>query len=79
MSEAMSRLLSAVGMSPTSTLLTVHWLSVDSEHLKEKQLIKMVISFGTGTCTVGWVDIGIGTKGKWEFVVSLEKVWEIAI
>jgi hypothetical protein len=28
---------------------------------------------------VGWVDIGIGTKGKWGFVVSLEKVWEIAI
>jgi hypothetical protein len=29
--------------------------------------------------TVGWVDIGIGTKGKWGFVVSLEKGWEIAI
>jgi hypothetical protein len=28
---------------------------------------------------LGWVDIGIGTKGKWGFVVSLEKVWEIAI
>jgi hypothetical protein len=28
---------------------------------------------------VGWVDIGIGTKGKWGFVVSLENVWEIAI
>jgi hypothetical protein len=28
---------------------------------------------------IGWVDIGIGTKGKWGFVVSLEKVWEIAI
>jgi hypothetical protein len=23
-------------------------------------------------------DIGIGTKGMWGFVVSLEKVWEIA-
>jgi hypothetical protein len=22
---------------------------------------------------LGWVDIGIGTKGKWRFVVSLEK------
>jgi hypothetical protein len=30
-------------------------------------------------CTIGWVDIGIGTKGKWGFVLSLEKVWEIAI
>jgi hypothetical protein len=30
-------------------------------------------------CRVGWVDIGIGTKGKWGFVVFLEKVWEIAI
>jgi hypothetical protein len=28
-------------------------------------------------CILGWVDIGIGTKGKWGFVVSLEKVWEI--
>jgi hypothetical protein len=28
---------------------------------------------------IGWVDIGIGTKGKWGFVVSLEKVLEIAI
>jgi hypothetical protein len=28
--------------------------------------------------TVGWVDIGIGTKGKRGFVVSLAKVWEIA-
>jgi hypothetical protein len=28
---------------------------------------------------LGWVDIRIGTKGKWGFVVSLEKVWEIAI
>jgi hypothetical protein len=28
---------------------------------------------------IGWVDNGIGTKGKWGFVVSLEKVWEIAI
>jgi hypothetical protein len=27
---------------------------------------------------LGWVDIGIGTKGLWGFVVSLEKVWEIA-
>jgi hypothetical protein len=30
-------------------------------------------------CILGWVDIVIGTKGKWGFVVSLEKVWEIAI
>jgi multisubunit Na+/H+ antiporter MnhE subunit len=29
----MRRLLSSVDMSPTSTLLTVHWLNVDSEHL----------------------------------------------
>jgi hypothetical protein len=29
-------------------------------------------------CVLGWVDIGIGTKGLWGFVVSLEKVWEIA-
>jgi hypothetical protein len=27
---------------------------------------------------LGWVDIGIGTKGKRRFVVSLAKVWEIA-
>jgi hypothetical protein len=27
------------------------------------------------SCAIGWVDIGIGTKGKWGFVVSLEKVW----
>jgi hypothetical protein len=32
-----------------------------------------------GDCVIGWVDIGIGTKGKWGFVVSLAKVWEIAI
>jgi hypothetical protein len=29
-------------------------------------------------CVLGWFDIGIGTKGMWGFVVSLEKVWEIA-
>jgi hypothetical protein len=28
---------------------------------------------------LGWVDIGIVTKGKLGFVVSLAKVWEIAI
>jgi hypothetical protein len=28
--------------------------------------------------TLGWVDIGIKTKGKWRCVVSLAKVWEIA-
>jgi hypothetical protein len=28
-------------------------------------------------CTVGWVDIGIRTKGKRRSVVSLAKVWEI--
>jgi hypothetical protein len=32
-----------------------------------------------GIYLLGWVDIGIRTKGKWGFVVSLEKVWEIAI
>jgi hypothetical protein len=26
--------------------------------------------------TLGWVDIRIGTKGKWRSVVSLAKVWE---
>jgi hypothetical protein len=31
----MSRLRSANDISPTRTLLTVHWLSVDSEHLKK--------------------------------------------
>jgi hypothetical protein len=30
-------------------------------------------------CRLGWVDIGIGTKGKWGFLVSLKKLWEIAI
>jgi hypothetical protein len=33
---------------------------------------------GAMFCVLGWVDIGIGTKGMWGFVVSLEKVWEIA-
>jgi hypothetical protein len=28
---------------------------------------------------LGWADIGIGTKGMRGFVVSLEKVWEMAI
>jgi hypothetical protein len=28
-------------------------------------------------CPLGWADIGIGTKGKRRFVVSLAKVWEI--
>jgi hypothetical protein len=26
---------------------------------------------------IGWVGIGIGTKGKRRFVVALAKVWEI--
>jgi hypothetical protein len=30
----------------------------------------------TGTWIIGWVDVGIGTKGKLGFVVFLEKVWE---
>jgi hypothetical protein len=34
---------------------------------------------GSTVYTEGCVDIGMGTKGKWGFVVSLEKVWEIAI
>jgi hypothetical protein len=38
-----------------------------------------VIVYKSTPRIIGWVDIGIGTKGKWGFVVSLEKVWEIAI
>jgi hypothetical protein len=28
-------------------------------------------------CIIGWVNIGIGTKGKRRFVVLIEKVWKI--
>jgi hypothetical protein len=47
----------------------------------EMRIFCVSLSFskvGAMFCVLGWVDIGIGTKGMWGFVVSLEKVWEIA-